>query len=70
MEKAQLSKLKSFLSTPKNIVIVPHRNPDGDAIGSSTALGLFLRKKEIPVDIIIPNEVPAFLKWLVRSLFR
>jgi bifunctional oligoribonuclease and PAP phosphatase NrnA len=30
---------KSLLSSPKKIVITSHRNPDGDAIGSS--LGLY-----------------------------
>ena len=35
MKKGQLHKLQSFLSTKKNIVIVPHRNPDGDAMGST-----------------------------------
>jgi hypothetical protein len=32
-----IEELKSLLSIPKNIVITTHRNPDGDAIGSSLA---------------------------------
>ena len=37
--------LKKFLEKPKNIVIVGHRNPDGDAIGSTLALKHYLGKK-------------------------
>lgn len=48
----------------KNIVIVPHRNPDGDAYGSSLALYHFLRKKNHNVTVISPNDCPIFLKWL------
>jgi bifunctional oligoribonuclease and PAP phosphatase NrnA len=50
----------------KNIVIVTHSNPDGDAIGS--ALGLFhFLQSYIPstnVKVVVPNEFPSFLKWL------
>ncbi len=48
----------------KPVVIITHKNPDGDAIGSSTALALFLKKRNIRVNVIIPNDVPAFLQWL------
>ena len=40
--------LKAFqteLSSPKKVVIIPHKNPDGDALGSSLALNAFLTKK-------------------------
>ena len=37
--------LKSFLEKPKNIVVVGHRNPDGDAMGSTLALKHYLDKK-------------------------
>ena len=37
--------LKSFLEEPRNIAIVGHRNPDGDAMGSALALKHYLDKK-------------------------
>ena len=46
------------------VVVISHMNPDGDAIGSSLALALFLRNQDVPVSVILPNEVPDFLKWL------
>jgi bifunctional oligoribonuclease and PAP phosphatase NrnA len=59
-----LSSLKTFLSIPKNIVITTHRNPDGDAIGSSLALFHYLNQFGHSVRMIAPSEYPEFLGWL------
>lgn len=67
MEKGQLHKLQSFLSTPKNIVIVPHRNPDGDAMGSTLALCQYFNSKKHSATVVAPNEYPDFLRWLPGS---
>ena len=37
-----LPELFEFLSTPRNIALVAHTRPDGDAIGSCLALKFFL----------------------------
>ena len=57
-------KLKKLLTTPKKVVIVPHKNPDGDAMGSTLGLCLFLKKKGHSATVITPNDYPEFLKWL------
>lgn len=36
------------LLTAKGVVIIPHKNPDGDALGSATALMHILQNKNIP----------------------
>lgn len=59
--------LKEFLSRPKNIVIVGHRNPDGDAMGSTLALKLYLDKKGHSCTVVVPNDYPDFLNWLPAS---
>lgn len=59
-----LSTLKSLLATPKNIVITAHRNPDGDAIGSSLGLYHFLRKNGHHVQIAVPSDFPDNLSWM------
>ena len=59
-----IEELKSFLSTPKNIVIVGHRNPDGDAVGSTLALQHYFIKKGHNPTVVMPNEYPEFLDWL------
>jgi phosphoesterase RecJ-like protein len=59
--------LKKFLEKPKNIVIVGHRNPDGDAIGSTLALKHYLGKKGHECTVVMPNDYPDFLHWLPGS---
>lgn len=58
------SEIKSILSYPKDIVITTHRNPDGDAIGSSLALYHYLNRLGHVVRIVVPSEYPAFLAWM------
>lgn len=58
------NKITEILRKKEPVVIISHINPDGDSIGSSLALALFIRKMGVPVTVIIPNEVPDFLKWL------
>lgn len=67
MKKKDIQQLKKELSTKKNIVIVTHKNPDGDAIGSSLALFIYLKKQGHNVQVIVPNEYPDFLKWMPQN---
>ncbi|MBT8239210.1 MAG: bifunctional oligoribonuclease/PAP phosphatase NrnA [Croceitalea sp.] len=64
MNPADVAKVRSLLSEPQNIVIIPHKNPDGDAIGSCLGLLHFLSCKGIKANIVVPNDYPKFLKWL------
>lgn len=59
-----LQELKSFLSQPRDIIITTHRNPDGDAIGSSLGLYHYLEDRGHSVKIISPSEYPDFLAWM------
>lgn len=60
----ELEELKNNLTSPKKISIIPHRNPDGDAMGSTLALYHFLKKLNHQVVVVAPNEFPDFLAWL------
>ena len=64
MNSADITTVKSILSKPQKIAIIPHRNPDGDAMGSCLALHGFLSKKGHSVAVIAPNDYPKFLKWM------
>ncbi|ETN96078.1 DHH family phosphoesterase [Zhouia amylolytica] len=64
MKENQIKDIKEFLSSPKKISIIPHKNPDGDAIGSSLGLMHYLKKLGHTVHVISPNEYPNFLKWM------
>lgn len=67
LSTTELAKIQSLLSTPKKITIVCHRNPDGDAMGSSLGLLLFLKQLQHQVTFISPNEYPDFLAWLPNA---
>lgn len=64
MTSAEIKKVKALLSKPKNIVIVTHWSPDGDAMGSSLGLYNYLLQKKHNVQVITPNDYPSFLNWL------
>jgi len=56
--------LKEQLSNRKKIVIIPHKNPDGDALGSCLGLMHFLDLMNHSCWVISPNEYPEFLEWI------
>ena len=64
MKESFIQELKERLATSKKIVILPHRNADGDALGSTLALKHFLKQKKHQVKVVSPNDYPSFLKWL------
>lgn len=59
--------LTQFLEKPRNIVIIGHKNPDGDAMGSTLGLKHYLDKKGHNCSVLVPNEYPDFLHWLPGS---
>ena len=64
MKTQDIQAIKQLLATPKKISIIPHRGPDGDAMGSTLALYHFLKKFNHEATVIAPNEFPDFLAWL------
>ena len=67
MTNPDIQALKQLLSQPKKIAIIPHRSPDGDAMGSTLAMYHFLLKLNHKPIVIAPNEFPEFLAWLPSS---
>ncbi|AYN68501.1 bifunctional oligoribonuclease/PAP phosphatase NrnA [Euzebyella marina] len=64
MNSETINAVKELLSRPQKIVIVPHKNPDGDAIGSALALWHYLTGIGQETSVIVPNDYPKFLKWM------
>lgn len=48
----------------KRFVVLAHKNPDGDAVGSSLALCHYLRSIGKEAAVVLPNPFPQFLAWL------
>lgn len=59
--------LAKFIETPNKISIIPHRNPDGDALGASLGLYQVLKQMNHEVYVISPNDFPDFIAWLPEA---
>lgn len=68
--KVKAQEFESICSgNSRDVSIVIHRNPDGDAVGASLALLIWLQKKfNHKVRIIAPNRYSESLAWLPNSV--
>ena len=53
-----------LLATPQRVVILSHRNPDGDAVGSSIGLQHYLQGEGHQCTTVLPSAYPDFLAFL------
>lgn len=56
--------IHNHLLNAQNIVIVPHQNPDGDALGSASALSEYLKKIGKQTTTFCLDTVPSQLQFL------
>ncbi len=59
-----VKKAGEYLKSAKNILLLSHKNPDGDALGSGLALYQYFAEKKINVNFILPNQLPDYLNWM------
>lgn len=59
--------LRKKIHTGSYGLILTHQNPDGDAIGSSLGLKHALDLAGVSSQVVVPNDFPAFLKWIPGS---
>ncbi len=59
-----LVQFKEKINSVHNIVIIPHLNPDGDAMGSSLGLKNVLKGMNKEVQVVTPSGFPRFLSWM------
>ena len=64
MNEVDINAVLNLLATPKKIAIIPHRSPDGDAMGATLAMYHFLIKLNHQPVVIAPNEFANFLAWM------
>ena len=55
-----IDNIREEIEKAKDIVILTHESPDGDAIGSALAMYLTLKKLEKEVDVVIPEYSNIF----------
>jgi len=56
--------LYQLMRQPSRVVIVTHKNPDGDALGSTLALAGVLQKLLHSVTVVLPNDFPPIFNFL------
>lgn len=65
-QKEQFKKIKEEIKKAKRILLLTHRAPDGDAIGSMLSLGIYLKKIKKKV-VIFSSASPHYLSFLPNS---
>ena len=63
----QLALMDQLISDAQTVLVVCHKSPDGDAIGSSLAWAEFLRHRGKDVTVMVPDQYPDFFKWLPNT---
>ena len=64
ISQKSLDSIREIVGRCKNFVVTAHKNPDGDAMGSTLALCHYLRSIGKEANVVLPNAFPAFLSWL------
>lgn len=59
-----VAQLWQRLSKAKKIVLFGHKNPDGDALGSTLAMALALEQMGVIAQVIVPDAFPGFYAWM------
>lgn len=59
-----LNQIADYLKEHNNYIIIPHRSPDGDCLGSSSALLLALRSLGKNARIALPSPIPGRLLFI------
>jgi len=59
-----VTQAKQDIAQASKIVILSHKNPDGDALGSGLALYQFFTELNKTVDFVLPNQLPVYLNWM------
>ncbi len=67
MTTDQLAQMDQLISTAQSVLVVCHKSPDGDAIGSSLGMAEYLRLRGKDVTVVVPDQYPDFLHWLPNS---
>ncbi len=64
IDEKLIKDIKELFEISKDIVIVAHVGPDGDALGSSLALWHYFNQKGKKSTVIYPSQYPEFIGWI------
>ncbi len=65
LSEEQQALLLAICESAKEVVVVGHKSPDGDSLGSSLAIAHVLKSVyNIPTTVVAPDNYPDNLRWL------
>lgn len=67
LDKSKIEQFFSKVESSSNLVIVMHKNPDGDCMGAALTLKVLFQKLGVNPIVISPNNFPSFLSWMPLS---
>jgi len=59
-----IKEFDSLISSKEDIALIGHFNPDGDSIGTLTAMHEYLKSRKKRSTMIVPSSFPEFLRFL------
>ena len=64
ISQQNIDAVRKAVENGSRFVVIAHKNPDGDAVGSTLAMCNFLRSMGKEAVVVLPNVFPAFLSWV------
>ena len=68
IDSKNIALLANLAASCSSVCTVCHVHPDGDAIGSSAAVFHFMRSLGKKATVLMPDEPPAHLQWLLEGV--
>lgn len=64
ISQQNIDAVRQIVENGRKFVVLAHKNPDGDAVGSTLAMCHFLLSMGKEAMVVLPNVFPAFLSWV------
>ena len=64
ISQQNIDAVRQIVENGRKFVVLAHKNPDGDAVGSTLAMCHFLLSMRKEAVVVLPNVFPAFLSWV------
>lgn len=64
ISQQNIDAIRQVVERGRKFVVLAHKNPDGDAVGSTLAMCHFLLSMGKEAVVVLPNVFPAFLSWV------
>ena len=67
INQKNIQNLECFINKSEEIILVTHIHPDGDALGSTIGMAVYLQSRGKKATIILPDKWPATLEFIFEG---